>query len=119
MKVEIIQNDHEIVRVAGSVDMSDVGIFRAALDNAIRDSSDGLVVDMCGVNYIDSAGIQVILNAYRQMAGSGRRLILVVTHSDVRDILTITGIHLLPGLILTDNLDSANKSLDAERKDQH
>jgi len=111
MNISIIQGKQRIIRVAGSIDLSNVERFRIALEEAVLEAPHGFVVDMSSLTYIDSAGIQSLLSAYRKLIRSGGRIALVVVDSDVKDILNITGLNLLPGISMWDNQAEAEQSL--------
>ena len=48
-----------VLGAAGEIDMSNAAAFAAALDDACRDG-DRLVLDLTGVEYLDSAGLAVL-----------------------------------------------------------
>lgn len=49
-----------------------------------------IVVDLAGVNYIDSSGIGQLVSAYTMTRNSGGDLVLAALQKKVRDLLTIT-----------------------------
>jgi len=53
------------VRAAGDIDLTNVGQFQAALDQAAADSST-ITADMTAVTYCDSATIRALILAARQ-----------------------------------------------------
>jgi len=60
-------SDHEpaTVRAAGDIDLTNVGQFQAALDQAAATSS-AITADMTAVTYCDSAAIRALFIAARQ-----------------------------------------------------
>ena len=54
-----------IVRAAGDIDLTNVGQFQAALDQAAATSS-AITADMTAVSYCDSAAIRALIIAARQ-----------------------------------------------------
>jgi anti-sigma B factor antagonist len=62
-----------IVRGTGDIDLTNVGQFRAALDQAAA-ASGVITVDMTGVSYCDSAAIRALFTAARRA-----RLTIAVT----------------------------------------
>lgn len=59
------QHEPAIVRAAGDIDLTNVGQFQAALDQAAVVSS-AITADMTAVTYCDSAAIHVLITVARQ-----------------------------------------------------
>src|SRR5262249_10134472 len=70
--------------VEGEIDMSNSADFAAAIDDALGDGSQPLPVDLTGVEYLDSAGIHVLLIRAAR--------IVVVTSPLLLPVLTICGL---------------------------
>jgi anti-sigma B factor antagonist len=51
-----------------------------------------VILDLSGLTFVDSTGLQVILNARAQLSAAGGRLVLVPGGPQVRRIFEITGI---------------------------
>lgn len=54
-----------------------------------------VVFDFSKTEFMDSSGIGVLLNRYKQMAASGGRVVLCGVNSQIARILSIGGIHRL------------------------
>lgn len=64
----------EVVQVRGEVDLSNADV----LDDALRATgADCVVLDIEGVEHLDSAGIRAIDQGYRTLAAAGRTLMVV------------------------------------------
>src|SRR5690554_6756493 len=50
-----------------------------------------LVLDMAGLNYLSSAGIRVLLNAYKTLHAAGQSLHLAGLHKYCEQVLAMTG----------------------------
>jgi anti-anti-sigma factor len=59
------EREPAIVRAAGDIDLTNVGQFQAALDQAAATSS-AITADMTAVTYCDSAAIRALFIAARQ-----------------------------------------------------
>ena len=70
------------VRAAGDIDLTNVGQFQAALDQAAATSS-AITADMAAVTYCDSATIRALFLAARQ----ARLTIAVAAAGPISDIL--------------------------------
>ena len=88
-------NGTQIVTVRGEVDLASAPRLRGLISRAIGQSSGDpprIVVDLLGVDFMDTAGLEVLLerwNALRQFAGSMR---LVAHQGPVTRLLQLTGL---------------------------
>jgi anti-anti-sigma factor len=65
------------IRLNGALDLAYAYRFDDALRRAERDASSTLVIDLRGLDFVDSAGLSRILAARRRARRAGRRLVLV------------------------------------------
>jgi anti-anti-sigma factor len=77
-----------VVLVIGEIDISTVGVVRAAMVTALEGSPSRIVFDLSGVEFIDSSGLAVLLQA---------RKTTVVVHirnpsAAVRRLIELTGL---------------------------
>jgi anti-sigma B factor antagonist len=82
-----------VVTVAGEIDMSNADRFRDALGLAAAAAADGgsFVVDLTGVEYLDSAGVHVLFtHAARIRLIAGPLLEPVLTVSGLSDITSVS-----------------------------
>jgi anti-sigma B factor antagonist len=63
-----------------------------------------VILDMTGVTYMSSAGLRMLLTAYRTINGKGGRIVLVGLSSDLQDTMSVTGF--LDFFITCDTLDA-------------
>jgi anti-sigma B factor antagonist len=75
--------------LAGELDYSECSAFRMHIDRILQSSPPATVVDMSGVEYLDSSGLGLLLSLSREYAAQGRRLVLV-TNETVDNILELT-----------------------------
>jgi anti-sigma B factor antagonist len=78
-----------VIAVGGEIDIATAPQLSTRLNVAVRCSAGGVVVDLSGVELIDSTGIAVLLNALRRMTRSRRRLALVCPGGPVRRALRL------------------------------
>jgi anti-sigma B factor antagonist len=69
--------DAAVLELGGEVDLLTVARLASELDGEIRSGAGDVIVDLGEVEYIDSAGLQVLLGAQRRLARQGRRLGIV------------------------------------------
>jgi anti-anti-sigma factor len=82
-----------VARIRGEIDMSNVGELSMALQNAVVQTSAGLVIDFTGTDYLDSAGLHFIFDLGKRLRDRGQRLYLVVPDdSPVASVLDIVNV---------------------------
>jgi anti-sigma B factor antagonist len=77
------------LKLAGDLDCAGVYALRVTVDRILASAPPALVVDLSGVEYLDSAGLGLLLVLSREYAGTGQRLVLV-TNEVVDTVLSIT-----------------------------
>lgn len=81
-----------VAQVTGEVDMSNAEEMGATVVGATPTESDGVVLDLSGVDYLDSAGIYVIFGMRSSLQARGQALVLVIpADSPVHDALRLSG----------------------------
>ena len=86
------QGDHTVVSVAGEIDLYTAPRLQSELMTALSRSPVRLIVDMSGVEFCDSTGINVLLAAHRQARERGGELQLAGPGSATRKVLQVTGL---------------------------
>ena len=67
-----------VARLDGEVDLGAVAELGRSLVGAVRDSDRGLVLDLDGVDYLDSAGLHLLHDAARTLGARGQALRIAV-----------------------------------------
>jgi anti-sigma B factor antagonist len=57
-----------------------------------REHSPSLILDLAGVEFMDSSGLRVLLHLQRELSGEQGALVLLGPTDEVRKILTLTGL---------------------------
>jgi anti-sigma B factor antagonist len=86
------QGDHTVVSVHGEIDLYTAPRLQSELMTALSGSPVRLIVDMSGVDFCDSTGINVLLAAHRQARERGGELQLAGPGSATRKVLQVTGL---------------------------
>lgn len=97
-----------VVTVAGEIDCSTAPLLTAAVDSLLAASPAEVVVDLCGVTFLDSAGLHALVTGHARATELGVPWrVLVATHAAQRPI-QVTGLwdilrveHVQPGSALT------------------
>jgi anti-sigma B factor antagonist len=86
------QGGHAVVSVYGEVDLYTAPRLQAELAALVREGVSRLVVDLSGVEFCDSTGMNVLLSAMKRLREHGGSLELAAPRSAVRRILQVTGL---------------------------
>lgn len=93
------------LRLNGALDLAYAYRFDDELRHAERDATDCLVLDLRGLDFVDSAGMSRILAARRRARRAGRRLVLVRGSASVQRFLQVAA--------LTEHFEYVNRPEDA------
>ena len=99
------QGDHAVVIAAGEIDLYTAPRLHSELAAVIANSAPEtrIVVDMSGVEFCDSTGMNVLLSCLRQARERGGELELAAPRPAVKKILQVTGLD----AVFTVNTDPA------------
>jgi anti-sigma B factor antagonist len=88
------QEDHVIVIATGEIDLYTAPRLHSELAAVIDNTAPAsrIVVDMSGVEFCDSTGMNVLLSCLRQARERGGELELAAPRTAVRKILQVTGL---------------------------
>src|SRR4051794_17011221 len=83
-------DDTHVLVVSGEIHVSTAPELSERLNGAIADGKTRLVLDFTGVEFIDSTGLSVLLNALRRLTRSSGAMSLVCTNPTVLRLFEIT-----------------------------
>ncbi|WP_289009912.1 STAS domain-containing protein [uncultured Thermomonospora sp.] len=86
------QGDYAVVTATGELDLYTAPRLQTALASLIHDRADRVVVDLSGVEFCDSTGVNVLLAAMKRLQEQGGTLELAGLRPPVRRILQVTGL---------------------------
>jgi anti-anti-sigma factor len=99
-----------IASVEGEIDLSNAAELEMAISHAVANEAVGLVVDLAGVDYLDSSGVTLLFNLARRVSRRQQEFVVVVPgEAHVREILTLSGA--TEALALHDTLPEALSQL--------
>lgn len=81
-----------VVAASGDLDMLTAPQLREAVQAALGKNPVGLIVDLTSVEFLGSAGMQVLMETHNQTDGTGTRFAVVADGSATSRPLKITGI---------------------------
>jgi len=87
------EKDYLVVSISGEVDISITDSLREDIDRALQDYGlNNLIFDLSGVEFVDSAGLGVILGRYKKVAARGGKVYLAGARPQVKKILELSGL---------------------------
>ncbi|WP_418792410.1 STAS domain-containing protein [Phosphitispora sp. TUW77] len=110
MNIESVVNRKTLIlRVCGELDMLVADDFRRKVEILMENyCSNNLVLNLSGVNFIDSSGLGAILGRYKNITLCGGKVAIVGAPPQVKRILELSGI-----LRITSEFDTENEALEA------
>ena len=89
---EQFDTDTRVISVSGEIHVTTAPEFSQKLNDAIAAGTRGVVIDMTGVEFIDSTGLSVLLNGLRLVGQRGGKLALVCANPTVLRLFQITNL---------------------------
>ena len=90
MVVQGRTGDAEVLSLIGQLDLSTVGRLVSEAADAIRHGRARIVLDLAGVEFVDSAGLAGLLNVLRRADRAGGGVVLVNVDDDLQRLLALT-----------------------------
>jgi anti-sigma B factor antagonist len=81
-----------VVAVTGELDLASSPELEQRLEQFYAANSELLVIDLRGLEFMDSTGLSVIVSAQQKLIDAGRRLIIVRGPQQVQRLLDLTGV---------------------------
>ena len=103
-----------VVRVEGEIDASNASEVTDRIRGMVGDEVSGLIVDLSGTDYLDSAGIRMLFDLRARLDSTGRALAIAIpAGSPARQVLAIAEV---PQVIpLADDADGAVRLIEPKR----
>jgi anti-anti-sigma factor len=81
-----------VITVAGELDVSTAPILERELDRAAEASPPSLRLDLSGLRFMDSTGLQLVLSTATRAQEAGRELELVRSSDSVQRVFQVAGL---------------------------
>ena len=94
--------------VTGEIDMATAPRFRQRLLALISGGAQNVVIDLSGVDYIDSTGLGVLMGGAKRVRSAGGDIRLVITGSRLADLIELTRLDRV--LDMFDSVSAATES---------
>lgn len=99
------QDNHVVIAATGEIDLHTAPRLQQELSDQLQDDPKQLIVDMSGVEFCDSTGVNVLLATMRRANDEGGSFCLVGPQPAVRKVLGITGLDTV--FAVRDSVDEA------------
>jgi anti-sigma B factor antagonist len=86
------QNGHAVLAVSGEVDVATVPRLREQLHALVAEGNRRIIVDLDGVDFLDSTGLGVLVGALKRVRSNDGDLYLVCTQPRIRKVFEVTGL---------------------------
>ena len=97
-------NDIPVLELSGDVDEFTCSKLRAALRDLLSEGESRVVVNLAGVNYMDSAGLGTLVGGLRRIMEADGGLVLSGPNPQVERVLSLTGLDTILKLFDGDDL---------------
>lgn len=84
--------EHYIVSVTGEIDISNAEKLRNAIDLALEQPTERVILDFAGVDYVDSTGIGVLVGAAHHAQEHNRGLSITGAQPNVLRVVQLLGV---------------------------
>jgi anti-sigma B factor antagonist len=92
------RGEHTVLRARGEIDVASVPVFQARLQQLVAGRSPRVVVDMTDVQFIDSAGLRVLVDGLTTARRRDGDLRVACPRASLRRTFEITGLDQLLGV---------------------
>jgi anti-sigma B factor antagonist len=89
--VDSVEGPTQTLAGQGEIDASTAPELRRHLEGALSGGATRVVADLTGVDFIDSAGIGVLVEGHRRLEEAGKALVVRVSNPSTLRVLAITG----------------------------
>ena len=107
------EGDRTVVEVGGEIDVYTAPKLREQLVELVNDGKYHLIVDMEGVDFLDSTGLGVLVGGLKRVRAHDGSLDLVCTQERILKIFRITGLTKVFGI--HDSVDEAIAARKSEK----
>jgi anti-sigma B factor antagonist len=84
--------DVHLVELEGQIDLYSAPAFKEHVLGAVESGKRRLVVDLSGVEFMDSTGLSVLVGAWKRVRPDGGSVTIVSQREDVRRLFELVGL---------------------------
>ncbi len=94
--VEIVRTDDEIrISITADLDMHTARRARSLIETVCESRPSNVVIDLSGLEFVDSHGLHLLVDAHRTLTATGCRLVFIPPPGHIRRAFAITGLDAL------------------------
>lgn len=86
------ENGRTVLQMQGEIDVYTAPVLREHLSEVISEGRNRLVIDMTGVDFLDSTGLGVLVGALKRIRSQDGSLQLVCDQEKILKVFRITGL---------------------------
>lgn len=106
LRLDVSQRDGwTVLAVSGEIDVASAPRLREQLITLVNDQHHRIVVDLGGVDFIDSTGLGVLIGARKRVRAHDGDVVLVCTEPRITKVFEITGLDQL--FLIRSSVDEA------------
>lgn len=83
---------HTILTLDGELDLATRPILRAAVGQALDSARPAIIIDLDGVTFMDSSGLEELIEGYRTVTHRGVTFTLATPTPQINKVLRATGL---------------------------
>lgn len=87
-----VENDRLILNLEGELDTYNCGQLRSAIVEHVEKGHVNVIVDMTGVEYIDSTGLGSLVGGLKRVSERGGTMRIVTSNAQILKVFEITGL---------------------------
>ncbi|WP_304452274.1 STAS domain-containing protein [Nocardiopsis sp. YSL2] len=88
-----VESHSVIVAIAGELDIATAADLQEHIQSAIDDHGPWLILDLSELDFMDSSGLNVVINAYRTVRELHGSLALAALNERVTKVVRLVGLH--------------------------
>ncbi len=100
---------YTVLEVRGDLDMATSGRLQDSLQQLIDAGDRRVVVDLAGVDFMDSSALGALVTAYKALRDGGGRLCLAAVQPPVRTVLALSAVDQVVDVY--DSVDAAEEDM--------
>lgn len=82
----------EVIEIMGRIDAQGEAVVQQAVEEALAHRRTRLVLDLHGVDYINSAGLRALVGTFKRVSDLGGALVLINPTENVQRLLELVGL---------------------------
>ena len=90
--IETKQGAVTVVKPTGPLTQNDATEFKQAAMKVLESNLGRMLVDMSAIPFVDSVGLEALVDLTEEMTRSGQMLKLCAANKTLREVLTLTGV---------------------------